>query len=952
MPDAQPSAWAANYRRRQLSIAFDALPCRGTDTLRAHLSIGDSMSSTFPFSRRVAALLIGLFIAAGGHAAVPPGVAQGPSIEGITEYKLANGLTVLLFPDASKPTTTVNVTYQVGSAYENYGETGMAHLLEHLVFKGTPTRGNIMTELGKRGMNFNGSTGWDRTNYFESFTASDESLDWALAMEADRMVNSYIRRSDLDPEMTVVRNEFENGENNPQLVLFGKMLAAAYEWHNYAHMPIGARSDIENVNIERLQAFYRQYYQPDNAVLIVAGRFDPDPTLRLIAKYFGPIPKPKRKLPPIYTQEPVQDGERSVTLRRVGNAKYLGMMFHTVRGPSPDYIATDALGEVLTITPAGRLYKALVETKKATNVEVWQEAQKDPGSIAFFAQIPEGESIEPAREAMRATFENLKNEPITEAEVARVRAKAAKYYDDVISDPQKLGVALSEAIAIGDWRLFFIQRDRYRSVAAADVQRVALAYLKPSNLTVGEFIPDPKPDRAPVPPTVDVAALVKDYKGDPAAVAGETFDTSPVNLDARTQRFVLANGMKVALLPKKTRGAAVDFALDLHYADEKSAFGKQIVGTMTGSMLLRGAGKRDRQQIEDALDQLRAKVDVHGSVTGTSVSGQTFNKELPDTLRLVADVLRAPTFPPAELDNLKRESTTSLESTRTDPRQIAQRALRRNGNPYLNGDPRYVATLDEEIAAVRAVTPESVTQFHDQFYGASNAELAIVGDFDPAAMRALVTELFGSWKSPGAYARVPNPLLPNKPGDLKFEAPDKSNAFLMAREALPVNDTSPDYPALLLANYILGDSPSSRLWERLRQKEGLSYGVGSFFRVNSFEANSSLGIYAIFAPQNLEKIRKGFSEELQLALKNGFTETELKHAKEGLLQERTLSRSEDQGVAGELVQQAYLGRTWANDGAIDAAIAKLTVADVNAVLRKYLKPDQLAYSFAGDFDKK
>ena len=164
---------------------------------------------------------------------------------------------MLLFPDASKPTTTVNVTYQVGSAYENYGETGMAHLLEHLVFKGTPTRGNIMTELGKRGMNFNGTTGWDRTNYFESFTASSDNLDWALAMEADRMVNSFIRRSDLDSEMTVVRNEFESGENNPQLVLFEKMLATAYEWHNYAHTPIGARSDIENVNIERLQAFYR-----------------------------------------------------------------------------------------------------------------------------------------------------------------------------------------------------------------------------------------------------------------------------------------------------------------------------------------------------------------------------------------------------------------------------------------------------------------------------------------------------------------------------------------------------------------------------------------------------------------------------------------------------------------------------------------------------------------------
>jgi zinc protease len=367
------------------------------------------MAFPAPLLRRLAAFLVPLFLAAGVHAALPAGITQGSTIEGVTEYRLANGLKVLLFPDASKPTTTVNVTYQVGSAHENYGETGMAHLLEHLVFKGTPTRGNIQTELGKRGMQFNGSTNTDRTNYFESFTANPANLDWALAMEADRMVNSYIRKSDLDPEMTVVRNEFERGENNPQLVLLGKMYASAYQWHNYAHLPIGARSDIENVNIERLQAFYRMYYQPDNAVLIVAGKFDVDTTLAAIAKYFGPIPKPDRKLPAIYTADPVQDGERTVTLRRAGNSKFLGMMFHTVRGADPDYIATDVLGDVLTDEPAGRLYKALVETHKAAAVEAWGGAQHDPGTLTFFAQVPEGDDIAPARDAMFATLRRIRS---------------------------------------------------------------------------------------------------------------------------------------------------------------------------------------------------------------------------------------------------------------------------------------------------------------------------------------------------------------------------------------------------------------------------------------------------------------------------------------------------------------------------------------------------------------
>jgi zinc protease len=910
------------------------------------------MAFPAPLLRRLAAFLIPLFLAAGVHAALPPGVTQGPAIEGVTEYRLANGLTVLLFPDASKPTTTVNVTYEVGSARENYGETGMAHLLEHLMFKGTPARGNIQTELGKRGMQFNGSTNTDRTNYFESFTANAANLDWALAMEADRMVNSYIRKSDLDPEMTVVRNEFESGENNPQLVLLGKMYASAYQWHNYAHLPIGARSDIENVNIERLQAFYRMYYQPDNAVLIVAGKFDVDPTLAAIAKYFGPIPKPTRKLPDIYTVDPVQDGERTVTLRRAGNSKFLGMMFHTVRGADPDYVATDVLGDVLTDEPAGRLYKALVETHKAAAVEAWGGAQHDPGTLTFFAQIPEGDEIAPARDAMFATFEDLKKNPITEAEVERMRVRAAKDFDELMSNPQHFAVAISSAIALGDWRLFFLQRDRYKSVTAADVQRVALAYLKRSNVTVGEFVPDAAPDRAPVPPTVDVAAMVKDYKGDAAAVEGETFDTSIANLDARTQRYTLANGMKVALLPKKTRGEGVNFTLALHFADEKSAFGRQADGQLTGAMLMRGTSKKSRQELEDALDKLRARISVGGSETGASASGKTFRKELPDTLRLVAQVLREPSFPASELDTLKRERATGLEESRLDPQQVAVRASRREGNPYPAGDPRYTPTLDEELAWIKPVSVDSLRKFHSQFYGASNAELAIVGDFDEQAIRALVDELFGGWKSPGAYARVPDPLVPKTAYALKFDLADKANAFLIGREALPLNDLSPDYPAMLVANFILGDSPTSRLWERLRQKDGLSYGVGSFFQPSSFEANSRFGVYAIFAPENLDRVRRAFAEEMAAALKDGVTDAEVRTAKDALMQERRLGRNEDGQVAGALANQSYLGRTWSTSGRIDAEIEKLTPADVNTVLRRYLKPDDMGYAFAGDFMKK
>ena len=257
------------------------------------------------------------------------------SVEGITEYRLSNGLRVLLFPDPTKPTITVNITYKVGSRNENYGETGMAHLLEHLVFKGTPNHQNIPQELTAHGARPNGSTWFDRTNYFETFAATDENLKWALDLEADRMINSYIARKDLDSEMTVVRNEFEMGENDPASILEERVLSTAFLWHNYGKSTIGAKSDLENVPIERLQAFYRTFYQPDNAVLLVAGRFDEAKTLDLVNQIFGKIPKPTRTLPTFYTLDPTQDGERSVTLQRVGDVQAIAAAYHVPSGTDP-----------------------------------------------------------------------------------------------------------------------------------------------------------------------------------------------------------------------------------------------------------------------------------------------------------------------------------------------------------------------------------------------------------------------------------------------------------------------------------------------------------------------------------------------------------------------------------------------------------------------------------------
>jgi zinc protease len=884
--------------------------------------------------------------------ALPGGVTQGASVEGITEYRLANGLRVLLIPDASKPTTTVNVTYLVGSRHENYGETGMAHLLEHLVFKGTPSFPGLFQELGRRGMRFNGSTFFDRTNYFETFSANDENLDWALRMEAERMTQSTFSKADLDTEMSVVRNEFDMGENNPRLVLWKRLQALAFDWHNYGNVTIGARSDVENVDIDRLRAFYRTYYQPDNAVLIIAGKFEPATTLALAAKYFGAIPKPTRTPPKLYTQDPVQDGERSATVRRVGSQKLVGILYRTLPGAHPDAVAVEALGEIMSIAPSGRLYRALVETKKATTVETWTLSLADPGTIIFWAQVPIEDAVEPARDTMLATIAEIAKQPITPEEVDRVRAKALKDFDETVNDPEKLAVALSEAIATGDWRLILLARDHWRKLTPADVQRVAAAYLKPANRTVGIFVPDANPDRAPEPPPVDVAALVKDYKGDESVAAGETFEASLANLEARTQRFTLAGGLKVALLPKKTRGGTVRFSLRLHQGDEKSLFDRSPSGRLMGAMLSRGTQKRDRQAFEDELDRLRAKVGLSAGETSTGASGETVRENLPAVLRLAAEALRTPSFPAAEFDKLKREMTTALEATRTEPEAIAQRALGRHDNPYPKGDVRYAPTLDEALANLARVTVDDVRRFHAGFVGASQGEIAVVGDFDPAAMRALIDELFGSWKSPAPYTRIAEPYRPTTATELRFETPDKANATLLGTRHIQLRDLDPDFAALAVAERILGGSTESRLSERLREKDGLSYSAGSFMQPGQIDDMGSLGFYAIFAPKELPRVRAAFDEELKRLLNEGFTEGEVAAAKRALLERRRTSRAQDNVITGALVAQSFLGRTFAESARTDAAIEKVDVNAANAALRKYLVPSNIAWALAGDFAKK
>jgi zinc protease len=890
--------------------------------------------------------------------ATPAGpVTKIHSVEGITEYRLANGLRVLLYPDVSKPTVTVNLTFFVGSRHEGYGESGMAHLLEHMLFKGTPKHPDIWKLLQDRGANFNGTTWWDRTNYYEELPASDQNLEFAIALEADRMVNSNIAAEDLAKEFSVVRNEFEIGESDPPSVLEDKMFAVAYQWHNYGKTTIGSRSDIERVPAERLRAFYRKHYQPDNAMLIVAGKFNPEKALESVQRNFGALQKPDRKLERTYTEEPVQDGERAVTLRRNGDVAVVAALYHTVAGPDPDWLATDAVSDILANEPAGRLYKALVTTGLAS--EVWSTVYPtaEPGVLIAGAKVRPNGSVEKVQRILQEVVEGLGRSKIDEAEVQRWRTKSEKQFELVLTDTSSVGVALSDWAAMGDWRLFFHARDRLAAVGTADVARVAKSFLKPQNRTAGLFLPTKEPDRAPPGTLPDVAKVLEDFKPKQSAQEAEMFVATVDNIEARTQRTTLKGGAELALLPKKTKGGAVRVALTLRWGSEKDLQGKRGAAATVARMLLRGSKKRSFQQIRDELDRLKAEVRL-GHERGssdmpnvTTLSVLTVRANLPAVIELLSEVLREPAFPASEFETLRKESLAQLEEQLQDPMALGFVTLLQRIHPWPKGDLRHVPTVQETIEELKRIKLAEVANLHRTLWGASRAQISVVGDMDAQAVPQLFEKAIADWKSPKPFERIARPFKEGEIAVNTIETPDKQMAFVGVGHPIELRMDDPDYPAMLLLNHILGGSANSRLLNRLRQKEGLSYGAFSRFQVSPLDRSGSLLAGAISAPQNADKAMGAMLEEIDGLLKKPVPDGELADAKKSFASSWDTQLADDDFVVSELNQGLYLDRTFHFWKAVHDKVQRLTAAELLAVGKKYVKPEKLAKVKAGDFSK-
>ncbi|WP_053971655.1 pitrilysin family protein [Mangrovimonas sp. ST2L15] len=883
-------------------------------------------------------------------------IKQTASVEGITEYQLDNGLKVLLFPDNSSQTITVNITYKVGSRHEGYGEKGMAHLLEHMLFKGSTNHTDIPQELTTRGSRPNGTTWYDRTNYYETFNATEDNLEWALDLESDRMVNSFIAQKDLESEFSVVRNEFESGENSPSGVLMDKVIDAAYLWHNYGSSTIGNKSDIERVPIENLQAFYKKYYRPDNAILMVTGKFDKDKTLKLIEDKFAGIKNPAEPVRKSYTVEPAQDGEKYVTLSRVGDLQIVSALYHTPAGSHEDYAAIAIAEQILSDNPSGRLYKALVDGKKASGIWSFSPFTHDPGFIYFNVNVPSDKSLDEAESTLLTVLDDFSQKPVSQEELNRAKANLLKQIDQISRNSSYLGTYMSEFIGAGDWRLAFIHRDRIETMTVEKVNAAIQRYFIKTNRTVGKFIPTKTPVRVEIEHTEGLEDLVATYKGREGFDAGEAFDPSYDNINQRLVQGTLSNGIEYGFIKKNNRGNTVNLSFVLRTGNLDQLMNTGVVDGYTARMLDKGTTSKSRQQIEDKLSELKSSIRFQGSNGRLYARISSTEENLKPTLDLMVDMLKNPAFNQEELDKLKTQDLASIESSKTEPTFLAGMKLRQINQQYPKGHPMYAMSLEENIEAINDVTIEKIKKYYNTFYGLSDwSSVVAIGNLDEAFLKTYFVEQFKDFKSGLKYKRVADKYFENKAVTDEILTPDKKNAFTVGALTFEASQYDEDFAALEMAGAIFGGGfLNSRIATRLRQQDGVSYGAGGSVNVdgNKDDKSSSIFVYAIYAPENEAKVKLGFEEEVARFINEGITEEELKNAKEGWIQNESVSRAKDNELLNTISNNMYYDRDMNFQKDIEEKVKKLTVKDVNKAIKKYFKTfDQWTVVYAGDFEK-
>lgn len=869
-------------------------------------------------------------------------------VGGIREFHVAaNDLQVLLVRDDSAPVVTVMTTYHVGSRNEVVGTTGATHILEHLFFKGTERfnrdRGTSLDQLLDRvGANNNATTGNDRTNYFVD--APSDQLPLVCDILADHMRHLRLREEDRAPEMTVVRNEFENGENSPWMALNKAIWAAAFTTHPYHHPVIGWRSDIEGVPIEKLRAFHDTFYWPNNCTLTIAGNFTEAAALDCVRRHFVAIPRAPHPIPELYTVEPEQQGPRRTIVRRPGQLGVVGIAFKRPSGRHADSPALALLSTALANGMTSRLYGALVDTGIATQVFVDNNPLRDPALITCYAMLAPGVAHERAEAALNAALHEVVEHGLTPEELQRARRQLAALRAFKRDGAAAVAEELNEAIALGDWTDYVTEAGRLETVTTTDLQRVARETFVADHSTTGWFVPEAPTSGGAAAGAEPPARFGLQYRHDPVSRnAGGTATAAPAAAPITRQRiggidFVARRtGVKDVVTIVGSLAAGEAFS-----PPENSA-----VAWLTLALLDKGTTAHTKFALAETLAGMGAMIDFTPDRLDVNFTARCLRTDAPAVIALLAEELRSPAFSPEEFEKEKARLSGELRELIDLP--VAQASTTFSQAIWPEGNPNRPNDLARKIADLAQATREQVLAFHRSHYGPRSLRLIAVGDLDPAALATAVEQSFAGWSGGVDYPAPPKVVAPLTHGQrVDVPIPDKPSITFTIGQTTGLQARDADALALKLATHVLGGPTfTSRLIATVRDTEGLTYGIGARVADDSF-TDGSWYIRGTFATSLVDKGEAAARRELVRWFEHGVTADELAAQKSNYVGVFKLGLATTGGMAAALLEALERGD---DPGAVDtlgAQVEALTLAEVNAAIRRHLDPARMVSVRAGE----
>lgn len=882
--------------------------------------------------------------------ALPPGVKATASVAGFDEYQLANGLKVVLKAQPEQPGAVLNIIYRVGSRDEGPGTTGHAHLLEHMLFKGCGDIPDVKAALQAHGIQANAMTRWDTTNYFAQVPDGGASLHWLVGLQAQCMQGATFSEASLASEMTVVRNEFEVQRSATAVTLRNAIRATAFQFHPYGRPVVGQQKDIERVDFAQLRGLYTRYYRPDNAVLVVVGAFDAPALLTHIASTFGVLPKPPKALPDLTYHEPAQAGEREITEYRVGGGGLVALAYRIPEGRHPDRHALTALGQMLARPRHGVAVQAMQAAKQGTLVALAVDNLRDPGLFQVIAQPGGTHTVWQFKDWLINHLEVNLADKLTEDELTAVQLEFDRAYEQILQHPMALAVSLTDAVAQGDWRLFFAARDGLAAVKLEDVKRVADAYLRKYNRSAAMLLShgaNVAVEWAPPPPLDEQLAAIVQRQ---APVAGEVVAADPMALQARTRRWSPRPGLQLAWLDKRLPGNTAKLSITLRFAQRADLQGRFGIELMNG-LLTHGSAGMAPNAMEEGLVALNSRVQfvADGQHLHISLSGPSQN--LAAALQLVAAAVRQPRW---DDDIFARErdgalARVPLGGSEVGPSLALMRARVVNAaGQWSKTDPQYDWVGVEGQTAWRNLSLGDLRAQHAQLWGAADVRVAALGALDAPALESALEQAFGAWQPGRPFVPSANPHVEVPPQRHHARMVDRPSGVLQALQFLPMNSSHADRWPLELGLRMFSGPMGSRLWQRLREDQGISYNVQSIFNVPRRGDRAYFGVIATYPSASQERVLQGLEQEVERVRQRGFTQAELDQARVALLAERRASYASDDALLALLDLQLDEGvgfETFARD---DQFINSVSLAQVNQAFRRHVGARQWVLLTAAD----